>query len=107
MARYFECDICEKKLDPDQPVMELIVPAEWVMDDPETPQLHADVCSWDCLRDVTEKFDPTKKDLTLDDVYPETVQKPKPAPRRVLDEGPKNNMPGVRIKTAGYQQSDI
>lgn len=104
MARFFECDVCETKLDMDARVIELLVPGEWVTDDPDSEQLHADVCSWQCLRAVIAQFDPEpeteEKSFTEDSLEQALVAVRNRAP---LNEGPRNSLPGVRIKTAGLQ----
>lgn len=104
MARFFECDVCENKLDMDARVIELLVPGEWVTDEPDSDQLHADVCSWECLRAVIEQFDPQPEaeEKTFDE---DPLEKALVAVRNrgPIQEGPRNSLPGVRIKTAGLQ----
>lgn len=43
------CDVCDSKHDEDESLIEMLIPGDY-LDNMDGEVMHADVCSWDCVR---------------------------------------------------------
>lgn len=55
MARFIECDVCDRKLDQGQEVVTMSIPSSWLGDIGDE-NLIIDVCSWACI----QRIDPSE-----------------------------------------------
>lgn len=46
------CDVCDSKFEPDERLIEVVIPGEYLWEAEDEDEMRADVCSWNCLQQI-------------------------------------------------------